>query len=143
MSITSTAITTPAGFAPAYAVGYSDPNGQLALVSDAAPLPVATSAPAPVALAGDAAVSLVAGPFEATAGRTILVTLDGQWTGTVRLLRSTDGGATKIPLRVGGAAWGEYTESGCEQAWTETEEGVSFYLDIALTSGTLAYRVSQ
>jgi hypothetical protein len=65
------------------------------------------------------------------------------WDGTVRLLRSTDGGATKVPLRVGGASWAEYTQPGCEQAWTETEEGTSFYLDIALNSGTIDYRVSQ
>jgi hypothetical protein len=59
------------------------------------------------------------------------------------LLRSTDGGSTMLPLRAGGGAWAEYTAPGCEQAWTESEEGVSFYLDIALNSGTVAYRVSQ
>jgi hypothetical protein len=48
-----------------------------------------------------------------------------------------------VPLRVGGSAWAEYADPGCEQAWTESEEGVSFYLDIALNSGTVAYRVSQ
>jgi len=143
MPTTSAAISTPAGFAPAYAVGYSDSSGQLALVSNAAPLPVATSAPAPVALSGAATASQVAGPFSPTAGRVIVVTLDGVWDGTVRLLRSTDGGATKVPLRVGGANWAEYTQPGCEQAWTETEEGTSFYLDIALNSGAVDYRVSQ
>lgn len=141
--MTSTAISTPAGFAPAHAVGFADPNGQLALVSDAAPLPVATSAAAPLPLAGQASASGLVGPFAATPGRVVVVTLDGVWDGTVRLLRSTDGGATTAPLRVAGAAWAEYTESGCEQAWSETEEGASFYLDIALVSGAVAYRVSQ
>jgi len=143
VTITATAITTPAGFAPAYAVGYSDSTGRLALVSDAAPLPVVTSAPAPAALEGEAATTEVAGPFNATAGRVIVVTLSGEWDGTVRLLRSTDAGVTKVPLRVGGAAWGEFSDAGCEQAWTETEEGTSFYLDIALNSGSVNYRVSQ
>jgi hypothetical protein len=139
----STPISAPAGFAPAYAVGYSDINGQLALVTEATPLPVATFAPAPAALAGQASVTDLVGPFEPTPRRVIMVTLDGDWSGTVRLLRSTDGGLTKLPLRVGGATWGEYTVSGCEQAWSEAEEGTSFYLDITLSSGTVAYRVSQ
>lgn len=143
MPVTSTAISTPAGFAPAYAVGFSDPDGRLALVSSVSPLPVATSAPAPAALSGEAAASQTAGPFAATAGRVIVVSLDGVWQGTVQLLRSTDGGTTKAPLRVGGSAWAQYTTPGCEQAWTETEEGVTFYLDIVLNSGTVTYRVSQ
>jgi len=143
MPVTAPAISTPAGFAPAYAVGFSDPTGQLALVSDAAPLPVATAAPPPAALVGLSSASEVVGPFSPTVGRVILVTLDGEWDGTVRLLRSTDGGATKLPLRAGGASWAEYTQPGCEQAWTVTEAGATFYLDIALNSGTVAYRVSQ
>jgi hypothetical protein len=124
-------------------MGYAGSNGYLAVVSDTAPLPVATLAPAPAAFAGEASASQVAGPFNPTVGRVIIVTLDGVWQGTVRLLRSTDDGATKVPLRVGGADWAEYTASGCEQAWTETEEGASFYLDIALQSGAVTYRVSQ
>ena len=141
--MTSHSISVPAGFAPAYAVGYSDAGGQLALVSDSAPLPVATAAPAPAPLSGQSATSEVVGPFAATPGRAIVVTLDGEFDGVVRLLRSTDGGLTKVPLRVGGAEWAEFTQTGCEQAWTETEEGTSFYLDIALNSGTVYYRVSQ
>lgn len=139
----SPSISVPAGFAPAYALGYADAGGQLALVSDATPLPVATAAPAPAPLTGQSAASELVGPFEPTPGRAIVVTLDGEFDGTVRLLRSTDDGLTKVPLRVGGSAWAEYTAPGCEQAWSETEEGTSFYLDIALASGTVAYRVSQ
>ena len=137
------AISTPAGFAPAYAVGYSDANGQLALVSAAAPLPVATTAAAEAPLAGQSSASQVVGPFAATPGLAVVVALDGTWEGTVRLLRSTDGGVTKLSLRAGGSAWGEYSETGVEQAWLETEDGASFYLDIALVSGTVSYRVSQ
>lgn len=138
-----TPISAPAGYAPAYAVGFADSKENLVLVSATAPLPVAISAPAPSPLVGLASSSEVVGPFVATAGRIVLVTLDGDWEGTVRLLRSIDGGATQVPLRVAGAAWGEYTASGCEQAWSETEDGASFYLDIALVSGGVAYRVSQ
>jgi hypothetical protein len=141
--MSSPSISVPAGFAPAYAAGYADAAGQLELVSHASPLPVVTSAPAPVPLVGQSDASTVAGPLNASVGRAIVVALDGEWTGTVRLLRSTDGGATRLPLRVGGGTWAEYSASGCEQAWSETEDGVSFYLDIALDSGTIAYRVSQ
>lgn len=143
MPVTSPSISVPAGFAPAYAVGFSDTGGQLALVSDAAPLPVTLAAPAPIPLTGQSAASEVVGPFVPAAGRVIVVTLDGEWEGWVRLLRSTDGGLTKVPLRAGGLPWAEYSEPGTEQAWLETEEGASFYLDIALTSGSLTYRVSQ
>jgi hypothetical protein len=136
-------ISVPAGFAPAYALGFSADDGSLTLASKAAPLPVALTEPAPMPLLGTTDASMVAGPFAAATGRTIVVTLDGAWTGTVRLLRSTDGGATLVGLRVGGAAWGEFSVSGCEQTWTETEDGASFYLDIALTSGAVSYRVSQ
>ena len=141
--MTSTSIAVPAGFAPAYAVGFSDTGGQFALVSDTAPLPVAMAAPAPSPLTGQSSASEVDGPFEPTPGRVIVVTLDGEWDGAVQLLRSTDGGLTKVPLRVGGAVWGEFDAPGCEQAWNETEHGASFYLAIALNSGTVAYRVSQ
>jgi hypothetical protein len=138
-----TPISLPAGYAPAFALGFADSTHNLNVVSDGLRLPVAFAAAAPPPLSGTTSQSLVAGPFAATPGRVITVTLDGQWDGTVRLLRSTDAGATMAPLRVAGSAWAEYTGSGCEQAWTETEEGTSFYLDVALNSGTLAYRVSQ
>jgi hypothetical protein len=133
----------PAGYAPAFALGFADATHNLSVVSDSVRLPVAFAAAAAPPLVGATANSTVAGPFAATAGRVITVTLDGEWDGTVRLLRSTDGGATMVPLRAGGAPWAEFTAPGCEQAWTESEEEVGFYLDIALNSGTVAYRVSQ
>jgi hypothetical protein len=141
--MTATSIAAPAGYAPTYATGFADAGGQFTLVSHASPLPVATAAPAPEPLAGQTSAAMLAGPFAATVGRAIVVTLAGEWSGTVRLLRSTDGGVTLVPLRAAGSAWGQYSEPGCEQAWSETEQGVSFYLDIALVSGTLDYRVSQ
>ena len=138
-----TPITTPAGYAPAYAVGFADPAENLILVSDAERLPVASAPPAPAALAGQAALSAQAGPFAAVSGRIVSVTLGGTWEGTVSLLRSTDGGITLSPLRVAGQPWAQFTAPGCEQAWLETEEGATFFLDIQLSSGTLDYRVSQ
>ena len=141
--MTSTSISAPAGFAPAYAVGYADEGGALTLVSNGMPLPVATSAPAPAPLTGISAASGIVGPFNAISGRLLTVTLDGEWSGTVRLLRSIDGGKTRSSLRIGGSAWAEYCANGCEQAWSESEEGAGFYLDITLDSGAVAYRVSQ
>jgi hypothetical protein len=138
-----TPISLPAGYAPAFALGFADSTHNLNVVSDGLRLPVAFAAAPPSPLAGETSTSRLAGPFAATAGRVVTVTLDGEWDGTVRLLRSTDGGATMASLMVGGSPWGEYTASGCEQAWSESEDGASFFLDIALASGTLAYRVSQ
>jgi hypothetical protein len=138
-----TPIEMPAGYAPAFALGFADSNAALAVVSDGVRLPVALAPAALAPLVGQTSVSVLAGPFEATAGRVLTVVLGGVWEGTVRLLRSIDGGTTRVPLRAGGLPWGEYTEAGCEQAWSETEDGASFYLDIALASGTLDYRLSQ
>ena len=136
-------ISVPAGFAPAYAVGYSDTGGHLALVSDAAPLPVATAPFAPEPLVGSISASAIVGPFDAVAGRIVSLALDGEWEGTATLLRSTDGGASKLALRVAGESWGTFSSSGLEQVWQETEDGATFFLDVSLQSGTLAYRVSQ
>ncbi|MXO60756.1 hypothetical protein GRI89_14530 [Altererythrobacter salegens] len=138
-----TPIHTPAGYAPAFALGYSGSDSAFALVSDGERLPVAVAAPPPPPFEGQAAASQVAGPFAAIAGRAISVSLGGTWYGTATLQRSNDGVATRQVLRVAGQQWATYSASGCEQAWLETEDGATFYLDIELTSGTLAYRVSQ
>lgn len=138
-----TPIAAPAGYAPSYAVGFADPARNLVLVSEDARLPIAAAAPAPAALADQASASMRAGPYLAVPGRIVTVTLEGVFEGTVTLLRSTDGGATLSPLRVAGEPWAQFTRSGCEQAWLETEDGASFYLDIQLASGVVSYRVSQ
>lgn len=138
-----TPITVPAGYAPAYAIGFEGAAGQLVLVGQVERMPVATSAPAPAEFSGATSVSTIVGPFDAVADRIVSVTLGGVWEGTVRLLRSTDGGVTQDELRVAGMPWAVYTTAGCEQAWLETEDNASFYLDVQLASGTLAYKVSQ
>ena len=136
-------ITLPAGYATASAVGFSSAASTLTVVSQDQPLPVVFGAPTPTMLQGNTSASLVAGPFNSVAGRTVLVTLSGSWAGTVQLLRSSDDGVTKTPLRIGGMPWGIFTESGSEQVWHETEADVTFFLDIALQNGTLDYQVSQ
>lgn len=137
-------ISVPAGYVPAFALGYSDQDSKLALVSDSQPLPIRMQlAAAPAALQGTATSSTLAGPFPASAEIPITLSLDGSWTGTAQLLRSIDGGATKLPLLAAGLPWGIQDTNGCEQLWVESEAGVQFYLDIALVSGSLNYRVSQ
>jgi hypothetical protein len=39
--------------------------------------------------------------------------------------------------------WARFTANCNEVAWQEVEEGATLYLDIALTSGSVIYRVSQ
>lgn len=137
-----TPIHAPAGYAPANAIGYAGSAERLVLVSESSPLPVASSAAAPAPLVGEASVSGMIGPFVAVAGRIVSVTLHGVWQGRVALWRSMDG-TTLTPLRVAGEIWAEYEHNGCEQAWLESEEGASFFLQIQLTSGVVEYRVSQ
>ena len=150
----TTPIKSPAGYVPAFAIGYSDADGTLAVVDSLTPLPVALSGsqpvnvtsytpPAPAPLEGSSALSAVAGPFAPVAGRPVVMTLSGVWAGTVQLRRSTDGGVTRHPVTVGGIAWGRYSANACEPVWEEQESGVQLYLDIALTSGTIAYRIAQ
>lgn len=141
---TSPPISAPAGYAPASAVGFSDEQNRLAVVSSAKPLPVSIArAPSGQPIVGSATGAALAGPFVAESGLPITVLLEGSWTGTVKVLRSRDGGVTRHALLAGGMPWGEFTQPGCEQVWVEQESGVSFYLDIQLDTGTLAYRVSQ
>ena len=140
----SAPIATPAGYASAIAVGFADSQDRLAVVGRDAPLPIVVHGPpAPPPLQGSTDQSVTLGPFAAAADRTITVTLSGEWTGQVRLLRSTDGGATLTGLSVAGLAWGAFTGPCCEQVWHETEAGVGFYLAVELVTGTIAYRVSQ
>lgn len=76
--------------------------------------------------------------------RPIWLTLKGSWAGNVTLLRSTDGGATKLPLTFGDGS-PKPTWSGNMQA-PVAEESVSaatYYLSFVRTSGTLEYRMEQ
>ncbi|MEO0061546.1 MAG: hypothetical protein RLZZ08_106 [Pseudomonadota bacterium] len=138
-------IKDPAPYVPSMALSFGDVEQPAVAVSTANPLPVAlVSGPAGVApLVGSAAASTVAGPFSSEPGREVWLTLSGIWSGTITVLRSTDGGASKLPLTIGGEAWAVFTANAQEAVGTETVAGASYYLDIALVSGTLAYRVQQ
>ena len=137
-------IEAPGGFAPVFALGSDDGSGQLALVSHGAPLPTVALAPvAPAPLNGSASNAKVAGPFAPTPLAPVFLTLTGEWTGTVRILRSIDGGATRHPLTIAGSEWAVFHGNACEPVWQEGESGAQLYLDIAPTSGTLTYRIAQ
>lgn len=105
------AIIAPAGYVPVTAIAHDNGSGNAQVAQRSHPLPVTpVSSPAlSTPLAGTATASGQFGPFVPEAGRTIWVTLSGTWTGTVRLLRSTDGGATRLPLTVAGEPWGVFT----------------------------------
>jgi hypothetical protein len=130
------------------ALNFADELGNAVLVSDARPLPVSISAATggttpPAVLGGTTAAALTAGPFVPQAGKPIVLTLTGTWSGTVRLLRSVDGGATKLPLTLAGAAWASYTANVCEPVWEENEAAATFYLQLTPASGSVTYRLAQ
>lgn len=137
-------VQLPGGFAPAVAMGHDGGTRDFALVSEARPLPTRTVAIAePSALAGSASVARTAGPFVPVAGKPVILALSGEWQGTARLLRSTDGGATLLPLTIARGEWGPYSANACEPVWEESEDGASLWLELAPTGGTIARRVSQ
>jgi hypothetical protein len=76
-------------------------------------------------------------------GRPIWVSLSGGWTGTVEVLRSTNGGTTMLPLTAGGERWGRFTANANEAIAEESEAGTTYYLATTLQTGTLTYRVAQ
>jgi hypothetical protein len=143
--MTDVLVTTPAPYTPLEAVAFGAVGNMPTPVDHAHPLPVlaTTLAAGSTPLAGTASGSLTAGPFTPDLTRPIVLTLSGAWTGSAQMLRSVDGGATKLPLTVGGGDWGSFSTNCNEPVWVESEAGASFYLAIAILSGTLTYRVSQ
>lgn len=110
------------------------------------PLPVTQAALAPAAslsVSGATATSQTIGPFVPVLGRQIWLTLSGTWAGRVQLLRSTDGGATKLPLTVAGQSWAVFTGPANEPVVEETVSNASYFLAVTLNSGTLTYQVTQ
>ena len=59
------------------------------------------------------------------------------------MLRSTDGGTTRLPMTIGGSGWGSFQGNCNEPVAEESVAGATYYLAIAVTSGTLSYRVTQ
>lgn len=136
-------ILSPSGYAATRALVFADTDGSALLASVASPLPVTLGTAPTTPLSGTATVSVVTGPYQPALGRESILTLSGSWTGTIRVLRSTDGGTTKLPLTVAGSPWAQFTGNCCEPVWDETEAAARLYLDIALTSGSLSYRIAQ
>lgn len=102
-----------------------------------------TLAATSTAIAGTSSTARVVGPFVPQLGRAITVALSAAtWPGgTAQLLRSTDGGTTRLPLTPAGVVLGTYTRQGVDQPWLETEAGATFYL--SLPNAGIGYRVSQ
>lgn len=140
-----TPITQPANYVTPTAIGFADTVGDLALVNAAAPLPVAQmrSGTTPAPLAGQASGTALVGPFAPLRDTPVHLQLSGTWAGQVAMVRSSDGGATRQGLTAGGQAWARFTGNANEVVWQDGEAGATLYLDIALTSGTVTYRVSQ
>lgn len=138
-------ISFPTSYVAPTAVGFSDVDGNIALVGSASPMPVlATRAATPTVLQGAASVgTTVAGPYVPIRGEPIHVQLSGNWTGTVQISRSVDGGTTRQALTIGGQAWARFSANANEVVWQEGEAGATLYLEATLTAGTLNYRVSQ
>ena len=138
-----TPIQNPAGYAVTRAVAYADVDGSMLPVTAATPLPVTFGNPSATALAGTANATSVVGPYQPALGRPVMLVLTGTWSGSVKVTRSTDGGATRQPLTVAGNAWAQYTGNVCEAVWDESESASRLYLDITLSSGSVSYRVAQ
>ncbi|MEY4472570.1 MAG: hypothetical protein RL671_874 [Pseudomonadota bacterium] len=138
-----TPIQNPATYIPVQALAFAQTDGNSGLVSAELPLPVCTLRPANAPLAGSAIASGQVGPFVPAAGRPVMISLAGSWSGLVKVLRSIDAGATRLPLTLAGESWGEFTANTCEPIWEEYEDGARLYLDVTLLSGSLTYRVAQ
>ena len=102
-----------------------------------------TVAATAAALAGTTNATGIVGPFAPDLARPIWLTLSGNWTGTVQLLRSTDAGVTKLPITVGGAAWASFAANCNEAVAEESVAGATYFLSITLTAGSVNYRVAQ
>jgi len=140
-------ILNPARFVPVYGVGYAADTGEVSPVSSGAPLPVVSSPPPsgslPAPLAGSTSANFFGGPFVPVRGLPITVVLNGVWQGLVRVMRSTDGGNSSFPLTVGGIAWAQFNSNACEAVWEENDPAATFYLEMAISSGTLNYRLGH
>lgn len=141
----STTVETPAKFVPQYGMAFGQAGTPAIAVDPAHPLPVqfVQTGTGAAAVEGSTAAALLAGPFAPVLGREIRLALSGTWAGSAQLLRSVDGGATKLPLTIGGSAWATFQANCNEVVAEETEAGATYYLQLTPASGTIAYRVSQ
>ncbi|HWU02994.1 MAG TPA: hypothetical protein VN222_09680 [Novosphingobium sp.] len=153
----NTIIASPAGYTVSNAVAFADSNGRAQLVQASAPLPVSvgnfpnrlvTTSSLDVAatttpLTGSASASATVGPFSPQLSLPIWLTVWGSWVGSVQVLRSHDGGTTRLPLTLAGTTWALYTGNCNEQLLNATDAAAVYYLQITLNSGSVNYRLSQ
>lgn len=134
-----------AGFVPLLGVAFGEVGEPAVPVNGAHPLPVVAVRDAIVAspLSGTSSASAVVGPFVPDLTWPIWVQLSGSWTGTVQVLRSTDGGTTRLPLTVAGQSWATFIVNAQEAIGEESSVGAGYWLAITLNGGTLTYKVSQ
>jgi hypothetical protein len=102
---------------------------------------VVTAAATSACLIGTSTGAQVVGPWSPQLGRDIYVELSGTtWPGgTAQLLRSSDGGATRLPLRPADTILGTLTGFGVDQPWAEKGTGITFYLSLPGTG--ISYKV--
>lgn len=136
----------PGGFAPQVAIAFGTLSGTATAVDASNPLPTRAtlggSSAAP--LAGSTAVSATLGPFVPDLARPVRLVLSGTWAGSVQLLRSRDGGTTKLGLTYSdGSAAGIWSGNLNAAVAEETVAGATFYLQATLSAGTLNYVLEQ
>jgi len=138
-------VGAPGGFVPQIALTFGARDGAAVAVDRANPLPTrAVTAAAAVPLAGTMNESGTVGPFAPDLSRAIVVTLAGEWSGAVTLLRSSDNGATRRPLTfIDGSAKGVWSGNVNAAIGEESVAGATYYLQFARSAGTLVYRVEQ
>lgn len=139
-------VEAPGGFVPQIALTFGARDGAAVAVDRGNPLPtrVLTGAAGSVPLAGLMAEGGTAGPFVPELARAIVVTLWGEWSGAVTLLRSSDNGATRRPLTfVDGSPKGQWSGNVNVAIGEESVAGASYYLQFTRTAGTLGYRMEQ
>jgi hypothetical protein len=123
--------------------------GNAALATISAPFVAATSTPLTATINNTTAHVL--GSFAPQLSRQIWLTLNATVaaSGTAQLLRSNDGGTTKIGITLGGSVAASYQFSAVtgaivnEAILTETDATATYYLAITLTAGTVTVRVAQ
>lgn len=103
-------------------------------------VPAATSTPIQGTVTGNSSTEA----FTPQLGRDMYITLSGTWTGTVRVQRSTDGGATWNNITIGGGQpWGLYTTNADEVVDTPTDGDATYRLGYNVSTGSVTYRLGQ
>ena len=140
-----TPIVAPAGYVPEYAIAFGAMGGSAVSVDAEHPLPTAVTLAAATStpLQATTASSGLFGPFTPNRGRAIWLTLSGTWSGTVQVLRSADGGTTRLPLTIAGTPWANFTGNVQEVIGEESDVAALWYLSVTLASGTITFRVAQ